>query len=215
MDRPEPGLVKWSPNSSIDSFLHVNLQNRTVHLYEPSGRATNKRFDYDRISLHDDLPAPTTYDWSPSIPGIIAVGTENGPVNILKIDNNSSAFIELGVRLTRTCQAVAFNTSGLLAVGLDRVRLDQSLHIWDINRLPPMEKSLGTRVPWELPSDMRNLFEPRQSLESSVSISSIKFFEDNPNTLVVGLRHQGLRLHDLRGMPFPPLSPCLAADLQL
>ncbi|UKZ80690.1 hypothetical protein TrVFT333_008453 [Trichoderma virens FT-333] len=39
MDRPEPGLVKWSPKASIDSFVHINLQHRVVQLYEPTGHA--------------------------------------------------------------------------------------------------------------------------------------------------------------------------------
>ncbi|KAF4124210.1 hypothetical protein GMORB2_5926 [Geosmithia morbida] len=187
MDRPEPGLVKWSPNPSIDSFVHVNLQHRVVQLYEPTGHARNGRFDYDKISRHDDFPPLTTYDWSPTNPGLLAVGTGTGIVNLLKIDDNSNSFAELGLKMTRTCQAVAFNTTGLLAVGLDRVRMDQSLHIWDVSRLSSTDKGLSKEVT-----------EPKNRLEPSVSISSIKFFEDSPQTLVAGIKSQGLRMHDLR-----------------
>lgn len=95
-------------------------------------------------------------------------------------------------RFHRQCQAVAFSTQAQLAVGLERVRNDQCLYIWDLNRL----SSLDPAVP-----GFPNLsFEqPKLRLEPSVSVSSIKFFEDNPNTLVVGIKAQGLRIHDLRG----------------
>lgn len=193
MDRPEPGLVKWSPNPSVDSFVHLNLQHRVVQLYEPTGHARKGRFDYDKLSRHDDFPPLTTYDWSPTNPGLLAVGTGSGVVNLLRIDDGSNAYLELGLKMTRTCQAVAFNTTGLLAVGLDRVRMDQSLHIWDVNRLSSETSAKG------FPHGLSGLVDPKYRLEPSVSVSSIKFFEDSPQTLVVGIKGQGLRIHDLRG----------------
>lgn len=197
MDRPEPGLVKWSPNANLDSFVHLNLQHRVVQLYEPTGHARRGRFDYRKLTRHDDFPQLTTYDWSPSNPGLLAVGTGTGVVNLLRIDDGSNAYAELGLKMSRTCQAVAFNTTGLLAVGLERVRMDQSLHIWDVNRLSAEQPVKG------FPPEAASLIDSKYRLEPSVSVSSIKFFEDSPLTLVVGVKAQGLRIHDLRGMSSP------------
>ncbi|KAF4465457.1 hypothetical protein FALBO_7694 [Fusarium albosuccineum] len=194
MDRPEPGLVKWSSNPSYDNFIHINLQHRVVQVYEPTGHARAGRFDYKKLNRHDDFPPLTTYDWSPTNPGLLAVGTGSGIVNLLRIDDGSNAYVELGLKMSRTCQAVAFNTTGLLAVGLDRVRMDQCLHIWDVSRLSSIDKNVSG-----FPSDATNIADPRNRLEPSVSVSSIKFFEDSPETLVVGIKAQGLRIHDLRG----------------
>ena len=194
MDRPEPGLVKWSPNPDHESFIHINLQHRVVQLYKPTGHARHGRFDYERLSKHDDFPTLTTFDWSPTTPGLLAVGTGTGIVNLLRIDDNSNAYIELGLKMTRTCQAVAFNTQGLLAVGLDRVRMDQCLHIWDVNRLSSLPQTFSG-----FPQDFSPFAESVTRLEPSVSVSSIRFFEDSPQTLVVGIKAQGLRIHDLRG----------------
>ncbi|KAF7563784.1 hypothetical protein G7046_g321 [Stylonectria norvegica] len=193
MDRPEPGLVKWSSNPYYDNFIHINLQHRVVQVYEPTGHARAGRFDYQKLNRHDDFPPLTTYDWSPTHPGLLAVGTGTGVVNLLRIDDGSNAYVELGLKMSRTCQAVAFNTTGLLAVGLDRVRMDQCLHVWDINRLSSLDPhSKG------FPPDATTLQDPKYRLEPSVSVSSIKFFEDSPKTLVVGIKAQGLRIHDLR-----------------
>ncbi|TFB04760.1 SEH-associated protein 4 [Trichoderma ghanense] len=192
MDRPEPGLVKWSPKASIDSFVHINLQHRVVQLYEPTGHARAGRFDYAKVSRHDDFPPLTTYDWSPENPSLLAVGTGAGIVNLLRIDDSSNAYVELGLKMARTCQAVSFNTTGLLAVGLDRVRMDQSLQIWDVHRLSSVT-SLGKGFA----ENWGTLSEPKR-VEPSVSVSSIKFFEDSPQVLVAGIKGQGVRIHDLR-----------------
>ncbi|KYK57796.1 WD40 repeat-like-containing domain protein [Drechmeria coniospora] len=194
MDRPEPGLVKWSANADVDSFVHVNLQHRVVQLYEPTGHAHRRRFDYAKLSRHEDFPPLTTYDWSPANPELLAVGTSAGIVNLLRIDDSSNGYVEIGLKMARTCQAVAFNTTGLLAVGLDRVRMDQSLQVWDVNRLTASENQAKGFPPGAV-----SLVEPRTRLEPSVSVSSLKFFEDNPQTLVAGIKGQGVRIHDLRG----------------
>ncbi|OIW33927.1 hypothetical protein CONLIGDRAFT_201545 [Coniochaeta ligniaria NRRL 30616] len=195
-DRPEPGLVKWSPNAHFDSFLHINLTHRIIQLYEPTGHARTGRFDWKKSGKHDDVPPLTTYDWSPSIPGLVAVGTSTGVVNLLRVDDGSNAYLELNLKMSRTCQAVAFSTIGKLAVGLERVRNDNSLYIWDVNRLSSLDSNSHG-----FPADMAPFSEPRDRLEASVSVSSVKFFEDNPNLLVAGIKGQGLRIHDLRDRP--------------
>ncbi|KAJ1335417.1 SEA/GATOR complex protein SEA4/MIOS [Microdochium nivale] len=196
MDRPEPGLIKWSPSPDRDSFIHVNLTQRVVQLYQPTGQAHRGRFDYDKLQKHDESPPLTTYDWSPLIPDLVAVGTASGTVNLLRIDG-SNGYYELPIRQGRMCQSVAFNTGSLLAVGLDRVRNDQCLHIWDVNRL-------ANRKEPGLPTDSQGTREadravpPVRQIEPSVSVSSTKFFEDSPQTLVAAVKNQGIRIYDLR-----------------
>ncbi|KAK4123697.1 hypothetical protein N657DRAFT_656062 [Parathielavia appendiculata] len=200
MDRPEFGLIKWSPNATRDSFLHINLQHRVVQLYEPTGLAQRGRFEYRKLAKHDDFPPLTTYDWSPTVPGLVAVGTSTGVVNLLRVDDNSNAYLELGLKISRTCQAVAFNTAGKLAVALDRVRSDHCLHIWDLSRLSGTDATIsGFPADVDLPPD------PVDRLELNASVSSVRFFEDNPNVLVAGIKGQGLRIHDLRDQAHGPV----------
>ncbi|KAI0480858.1 WD repeat domain-containing protein [Xylariaceae sp. FL0804] len=193
LDRPEPGLIKWSPNPAEDTFLHINLQHRVVQLYRPTGFAQKSRFDYEKLTKFDEIPPLSTYDWSPAHRGFVAVGTASGTVNLLNLHDQSNHYLELKLRVTRFCQAVAFNTGNLLAVGLERVRNDQCLQIWDVSRLANIDPG----VSWSsLDSSMMG--EPINRLEPATSVSSTKFFEDNPQTLVVGIKNQGIRIYDLR-----------------
>ncbi|KAL2022316.1 hypothetical protein VTK56DRAFT_5714 [Thermocarpiscus australiensis] len=201
MDRPEYGLIKWSPNAAHDSFLHINLQHRVVQLYEPTGLAQRGRFEYRKIAKHDDLPPLTTYDWSPTARGLVAVGTSTGVVNLLRVDDSSNAYLELGLKMARTCQAVSFNTAGKLAVALDRVRSDNCLYIWDVSRLSSIDTTVSG-----FPADVEPPSDPVDRLEPSVSVTSVKFFEDNPNVLVAGIKAQGLRIHDLRDQGHGPVA---------
>ncbi|CAJ2510044.1 Uu.00g059440.m01.CDS01 [Anthostomella pinea] len=189
LDRPEPGLIKWSPNPAYDVFLHVNLQHRVVQLYEPTGHVQRGQFDYEKLSKFDEIPPLNTYDWSPAHPGFVAVGTASGTVNLLNLHDASNQYLEQRLKITRPCQAVAFNTGTLLAVGLERVRNDQCLQVWDVNHL--------VSVDW--PSlEGSDFGESVHRLEPSTSVSSTKFFEDSPQTLVAGIKNQGIRIYDLR-----------------
>ncbi|CZR54450.1 uncharacterized protein PAC_04334 [Phialocephala subalpina] len=192
MDRNE-GIIRWSPNTSRDEFMVFNLNNRVAHLHEAIAHAQPGRFDYKKASKHTEIPAINTYDWSPAIRGLVAVGTVQGHVHLLRVDDNSNAALTLPLKLQRPCQSVAFNTTGLLAVGLDRVRNDSCLQVWDINER--LAKWDPTQSGWTVPNMS---VEPKRKLEGSTSITSIRFFEDQPQTLVCGVKNQSVRVHDLR-----------------
>ncbi|KAI1128521.1 hypothetical protein F5Y10DRAFT_173668 [Nemania abortiva] len=193
LDRPEPGLIKWSPNPGDDNFLHVNLQHRVVQLYKPTGHARRGRFDYERVAKLDDIPPLSTYDWSPAYPGLVAIGTASGTINIINLNDSTNHYLEQRLKFTRFCQAIAFNNGSLLAVGLERVRNDQCLQIWDINRLTDLKPNAS----W--PSlDGSILGEAVHRFEPATTVSSTKFFEDSPQTLVIGIKGQGIRIYDLR-----------------
>ncbi|KAL3425979.1 WD repeat domain-containing protein [Phlyctema vagabunda] len=193
MERNE-GIIRWSPNPARDEFLTVNLNFRIIQVYEATGHARPGQFDYEKTSKHNEFPSLTAYDWSPKVNGLVAVGTGSGQVHLLRVDDNSNTALTLPLKLQRSCHAVAFNTDGLLAVGLDRVRNDMCLQIWDINqRLSGWNPaSSGWATAGKDPA------EPIHKLEPSVAISSIRFFEDQPKTLAIGIKNQNVRIHDLR-----------------
>lgn len=208
MDKTE-GIIRWSPNSARSQFVAFNLNYRILQVYEAKGFAQPRNFEYEPLSRYVDIPSLNTFDWSPIVEGLVAVGTSSGELQLLRVDDNSNAVLSLSVKQPRACQAVAFNTTGLLAIGLERVRNDGSLQIWDINqRLAGWDTS---QPGWKVPN---NTVEPRKLESATVSgrkkkirdgatdeiqVTSIKFFEDQPQTLAIGIKNSCVRVHDLRG----------------
>lgn len=192
-------IIRWFPNRTRDEFLHVDFERHTIKIHAATGHARLGQFDYKPLYSPIDLPkltSYTTYDWSPTQDGLVAVGTSNGEVQLLKVDDVSYATLNLPLKLQRSCQSVAFNTTGLLAVGLDRVRNDSCLQIWDVNQC----LSGWDQTKPGYPAPITTIVEPFKKLEASVSVASIRFFEDQPQTLVAGIKSQGyIRIHDLRG----------------
>lgn len=196
----DKGIVRWSPNQEHDRFITMDFNYKTLKLHEATGHVKPELFEHKKLSKHTEVPALTAYDWSPTIHGLVAAGTRNGEVHLLRVDDDSNATLAIPVKLQRTCNAVSFNKNGLLAIGLDRVRNDPSLQIWDINqRLPNFNES---EKGWPTSNETT---EPLHRLEPQVHISSVKFFEDQPNLLAVGIKASSVRIHDLRGKFPAPL----------
>ncbi|CAI6333116.1 unnamed protein product [Periconia digitata] len=85
------------------------------------------------------------------------------------------------VQLLRKCNSIAFSTQNLVATGLDRVRNDVCLNIYDLGN-----------------PNVTSTTEPYRKLASSEAISSIKFFSEQPEVLVAGVSRQCIRIYDLR-----------------
>jgi len=208
MDRGD-GIIRWSPSKDRDEFFTLELNYHFIQRYQAVGHILPERFDYQPISKHNDFLSVSAIDWSPKIVGLVAVGGKGGEVQLLRIDDDSNDSITLPLKLQRSCQALAFNTTGLLAVGLDRVRNDQCLQIWDIDQR--LSKWNPPKKGWQ--SQSIAPMDPIHKLEPSVSVTSVKFWEDQPQTLVVGIKNQSLRIHDLRGALY--ISPSFRCNSDL
>ncbi|KAL8928137.1 MAG: hypothetical protein Q9172_001047 [Xanthocarpia lactea] len=91
----------------------------------------------------------------------------------------------------RPCNAVAFSKTGLIATGLERVRTDFCLNIWDVShRLSENASSI--------PSPGKSSLEPIRKFASSEAITSIRFFMGQPSTFAAGVKGNCIRLYDLR-----------------
>ncbi|KAJ5174938.1 uncharacterized protein N7482_000815 [Penicillium canariense] len=187
--------IRWSSSSTVTDqrFLSVDVTGKAFRLCRVLGYST-----YDRTLRHEvlstliDVPLFRAFDWSTSNENLIAVGQSSGEATILRLDASAKESLSFPVRNQRYCNAVAFSTHGLVASGLDRVRNDFCLNIWDVNqRLSPAGGSKGFP-------------EPLRKLASSEPITSIKFFRDQPDTLVTGVKGQFVRIYDLREGPGNP-----------
>ncbi|KAL4906606.1 hypothetical protein BDW74DRAFT_135640 [Aspergillus multicolor] len=190
MDR----AIRWSPSSTPaeQRFLSVDVTGKVFRLCKVTS-FSGETLSHSILSTHTRVPAFRAFDWSPVDESLVAVGQSSGDATILRMregDDSQESF-SFPVRHQRYCNAIAFSTHGLLAAGLDRVRNDFCLNVWDVNQRLAMRGAKGH-------------VEPLRKLASSEPITSVKFFRDQPDTLVTGVKGQFVRIYDLREGPGLP-----------
>lgn len=146
------------------------------------------------MATRSDIPAFRAFDWSPANPALVALGQSSGEATVVRIDDGSEAPLSFPIRSQRLCNAVALSSQNLLAAGLDKVRNDFCLNVWDLNQRVPSIGTAGTRTF----GGQKIHVDPYAKLASSEPITSIKFFAGQPQTLVAGVKSQFVRLYDIR-----------------
>lgn len=195
--------IRWSPSSTTTEqrFLLADVTGKSFRLCRVTA-FDGKNIEHEVLSTHTKVPSFRAFDWSPVDESLVAVGQSSGDATILRMGmggesgSESQETFSFPIRSQRYCNAVAFSSHGLLAAGLDRVRNDFCLNIWDVNQRLAMRGTKG-------------FAEPLRKLASSEPITSIKFFRDQPDTLVAGVKGQFVRIYDLRGASFS-VHDCLA-----
>ncbi|KAI4195749.1 MAG: hypothetical protein LQ350_007030 [Teloschistes chrysophthalmus] len=184
--------VRWSPSSSIDEqrFLLVDVTGCSFrHCKVESYDGKNLR--YATLSRNRRVPHFRAFDWSPHDESIVAVGEWSGSATVLRIDDEQASTITIPAKQQRVCNAISFAKSGLLAIGLERVRNDTCLNIWDVEH-----RLLTSASPVGSPGSSQH--EPVRRFASSEGVTSIKFFHGQPDSLVAGIKGASIRLYDLR-----------------
>lgn len=170
-------------------FLVADVNGRSfTHCRVESYNGKDLRFK--TISTLHKVPAFRAFDWSPHDEAIVAVGQWSGEATVLRIDDSSQS-VSLPIKHQRLCNAVIFSKAGRLATGLERVRNDFCLNVWDISQ------RLSTGASPRLGSGKQYL-EPIRKLASSEAITSIKFFPSQPDVLVCGVKGTCIRIYDIR-----------------
>ena len=183
--------IRWSPSSTTaeSRFLLVDVSGR-IFRHCVVTKYDGHDLEYETLSTSRTVPAFRAFDWSPHDESIVAVGAWSGEVSVLRIDD-SPQVLSLPIRHQRNCNAVAFNTTGLVATGLERVRSDYCLNVWDLNS-PPLTVSSPTA------GSAKASYEPSRKFASSEPITSIKFYPTQPDTFIAGVKSTCIRIYDLR-----------------
>jgi WD repeat-containing protein mio len=178
--------IRWSPHSTPDHarFMIVSVSNDRLRLCEIEG-FEGKKVRSKQLASREKLGNYTAFDWSKVHEHIVAIGARSGEAILVHIDADkpSDTLVKFPVKHQRLCNSIAFSTKNYLATGLDRVRNDFCMNIYDINAT-----TYGSQPQ-----------EPYRKLSSSEAITSIKFFSKEPDTLIAGVHRQCIRLYDLRG----------------
>lgn len=124
----------------------------------------------------------------------------------------SPSVVTLPVRTSRTCNTLAFSylDPNYLAVGLDKVRGDPSLVIWDIETVSsglstssaPHQGAFSRPQPL-LPRSVRGDKSTIQQWAHAEVVTSLAFLPNTTSLLVAGVSHRWLRLFDLRNSSSP------------
>jgi WD repeat-containing protein mio len=183
--------IRVSRNSSPGSnqrFLYVDVVGKSFRLCNITS-GYKRRVRYDTVYSSTKAPAFRAFDWHPSKEDLVVVGQAGGEATLLNVAEGQQDSLSFNVRSQRLCNAVALNTQNLLAVGLDKVRTDFCLNIWDFNQRLPAPGTKGFS---------KNYSDPLHRLASGEPITSLKFFHDDPSLFVAGVKGQFVRLYDLR-----------------
>ena len=182
--------IRWNQrsNHSDPNFLVVDVIGRTFKHCRVT-ESTSDSLQWQEVSRNSRAPAFRAFDWN-FLHNVVAIGQWSGEANVLRLDNDSET-LSLPIKSQRQCNAVAFSPETLLATGLERVRNDFCLNVYDIVHWVGRHtsNSLLTQQP---------AHEPIRKLATSEGITSIKFFQEQPNVLVAGVKGTCVRIYDLR-----------------
>ncbi|MCJ1284117.1 hypothetical protein MMC26_003448 [Xylographa opegraphella] len=183
--------IRWSSLSipTEARFLIADVVGRTFKLCHIT-TYENSNLQWEEVSRISKVPAFRTFDWS-SRNDVVAVGQWSGETAVLALETGKQV-LSLPIKSQRQCNAVAFNSESLLATGLERVRNDFCLNIYDINQRVPAQ-SLQSST-----SNIKQTVDPIRKLATSEGITSIKYFGQQPRTLVAGVKGSCVRIYDLR-----------------
>ncbi|KAK7693790.1 hypothetical protein QCA50_003362 [Cerrena zonata] len=176
------------------------------------------------VASKHDLQTLKCFTWSPDIvyDDLVAIGYNTGKVDLVRLEATSSSTNQilsggpsasLPVRNSRACNALAFcpTDPNYLAVGLDKVRGDSSLVIWDIHTILPAlsvksssKSTYVSAVARPQPLIPRGELGPRtdsrilQQHAPAEIVSSLAWLPKSTTLLMAGVSHRWLKLFDLR-----------------
>lgn len=183
--------LRFSLNSTPGGdqrFLHVDVTGKSFKLCKVTDDSKSTT-QYETIHTCTKVPAFRAFDWHPVNENLVVVGQAGGEATLLNIAEGQQDSLSFQVRSQRLCNSVALNSGNLLAAGLDKVRTDFCLNIWDFSQRLPAPGYVNFS---------KSYSEPIHKLASGEPITSLKFFHDHPQLLVAGVKGQFVRLYDLR-----------------
>ena len=195
--------IRFSQNSvgqADQRFLSVDVTNRSFKLCQLQEPQSNKVsiLSYDIIAESVKAPPFRAFDWHPhpDYEHLVAVGQSSGEATLLSLNKGTEQHLKpvgFAVRNQRPCNAVSISTNHLLAAGLDRVRTDFCLNIWDFSRRMPANAGSATLSP-----SSKSNPDPLHKFALGETITSLKFFPSSPQHLVAGSKIPSVKLYDLR-----------------
>ncbi|XP_039295830.1 GATOR complex protein MIOS-B [Nilaparvata lugens] len=170
-----------NPNSK-SHFVDISDKSVAQHL------ATNSNHHY--VKCVDIYPKP-----DPDV--LMAIGQANGKVTLTSFgpsvyDTMGLTGSEIPSKHARQCNAISWNPvdTNLIAVGLDKYRMEHSVMVWDVVKGSSRAGHYSTN-PAEYP-------RPCSELGLSDTAHSLAWLRTQPRSLVIGMNNKHLKLIDAR-----------------
>ncbi|KAJ7672841.1 hypothetical protein B0H17DRAFT_174454 [Mycena rosella] len=234
--QPEKRLL-WHPRQENKFVVGGGSQ---ITLYEWAPEQQEIR----HITSQHDLQFMKTFAWSPdpAFEDLVAVGLSTGRVDLLRLEAtkhtrrtpaghgvlSSGPLVSLTARNSRACNALDFCRvdPNFIAVGLDKVRGDSSLVIYDISSarsalslaLASPDADAVAPLPRPPPAIPRYDISPRadqrtvQHHAPTEIVSSVMYVPDSNHVLLAGMSFRWFRVLDIR-TPVPVVTS-VAAKVQ-
>jgi len=172
--------IRWAPGRTDDShqYLQVDVAGNIITLNEAK-IGNGSQLKTKVLAQYDRVPNFTAFDWSKTDSSLLALGLSSGEGLLAKVSPDIKTITALRVfpiRTQRKCNSITFNGQSLIAVGLDRVRNDHCLTIYDVNEGKEAHSRWCT----------------------GEAVSSVRFFPSQPHYLVAAVARSTLRLFDMR-----------------
>ncbi|EER26243.1 hypothetical protein CPC735_004140 [Coccidioides posadasii C735 delta SOWgp] len=184
--------IRWAPASTPDDqrFLYVDIKGQEFKHCKVTSRPDKFTLTYDVLSAFSHGSEFRSFDWCPTEENLVAVGHASGDVVVAHLDTGALIPLALPSKVQRACHGLAWNSSGLLAAGLDKFRGDYCLNIWDPHQRPVRMASRG--------GSERQVPDPLRRYANGEPVASVRFFNDQPSLLIAGMKGHSVRLYDLR-----------------
>jgi hypothetical protein len=181
--------LRWSPHSTAQRphfvILDVNSSRLQLCTLTSPKLTAGAPVDYEVLCQRDKLPNYNAFDFSRSDPYVVGLGGFAGEPSVVQLHpdraRDGDSIASFPVKAQRKGNSIAFGGGGALAIGLDRVRNDWGMYVFDVN---------GPATPATA--------EPVRKLGFSEGVTSIKFFHRQPQLALAGVQRQAIRLHDMR-----------------
>ncbi|KAF5365349.1 hypothetical protein D9758_005383 [Tetrapyrgos nigripes] len=190
--------VLWSPLSS-STFLVGGGSQLTLYNYSHEKIRLVTSIDDLNVRQGSSLQC---FAWCPSkaINDLVAVGHSTGRVDLLRLGPSRyaepAAVVPLNIKNQRPCNALSWRDSAYLAVGLEKVRGDASLLVWDISASLPIFSNSNTSTFSSL-SPVNNARIVQHHAQTEL-VSALAWSSGPANLLLASISNRWLRLFDIR-----------------
>ncbi|CAN6603480.1 SEH-associated protein 4 [Trichomonascus vanleenenianus] len=174
---------QWDRGDS-QYFVSLGPARDELSLYESAYK--NRSYTTEKRFSRSEFDSIGCYAYSIENFGLAACGQSNGTIHVMNLSKPDLAPLKLRPKQSRPCNAISFNSNGIIAAGLDKVRNDGSLLLWNIEHYATTS-SVGDD----------SAKKPIDSFLPNEMVSSTTFLKAQPNSLLCG-SYKFIREIDLR-----------------